>query len=321
MRRGLRKGLIASAVFLLGWTVCLTSGAQKVSIGIAPVFDAGGEEFGPVVVQHLTLFAYQDLLDSPSAHPSLLSPGGVYSPLDTSWLADYVHDRTDLDLLLVATLKPVTNPAKEKWIIPVECVLLNAHSGDSIATWTVSTELNSHKTLLEYGQVIAQQGTQGRYSQYKDTYKVTPSRDFEKQPLGKATAHLAKSIRETLEARLAGLNLAKQPAQLVPVSASTAPAASASCPLSVHITYGYKHSASHTYLLLVNGLDQSLNMKDGIANFSSPEGEMLLQFSVNDAPYKLVKEPMYQLSTQHSCASKSLTVDLGASGDAHAHWE
>jgi hypothetical protein len=321
MSVGLRRGSIAVAVILLAGAVCGTSKAQKVSIGIAPVFDAGGEQFGPVVAQHLTLFAYQDLLESSAAHASLLSPGGVYSPLDTSWLVDYVHDRTDLDLLLVATLKPVTNPAKEKWIIPVEVVLLNAHSGDQLATWMVSTELNSHKTLLEYGQVIAQQGTQGRYSQYKDTYKVTPSRDFEKQPLGKATAHLAKSIRETLEAKLPGLSLAKPPVQLALVSATTAPAAPASCPANVHITYSYKHSASHTFLLLVNGLDQSINLKDGIATFSAPEGEMLLQFSVNDAPYKLAKEPMYQLSTQHSCSLKTLTVDLGASGDAHAHWE
>ena len=308
-------------VLLFAGAACTSAGAQKLSIGIAPVFDAGGEQFGPVVVQHLTLFAYQDLLDSPAAHPSLLNPGGVYSPLDTSWLVDYVHDRTDLDLLMVATLKPVANPAKEKWIIPVEVQLLNAHSGDSLATWTVSVELNSHKTLLEYGQVIAEQGTRGRYSQYKDTYKVTPSRDFEKQALGKATAHLAKSIRETLEAKLPSLNLPKPPAPPASVSATSESAAAGSCPVSVHITYSYKHSASHTYLLLVNGLDQSLNMKDGTANFSVPEGEMLLQFSVNDAPYKLEKEPMYQLSTQHSCAVKTLTVDLGASGDAHARWE
>ena len=316
----MRRGTIAS-LFLFAWAVCVTAQAPKVSIGIAPVFDAGGEQFGPVVVQHLTLFAYQDLLQSPAAHPLLLSPGGVYSPLDTSWLVDYVHDRTDLDLLLVATLKPVANPGKERWIIPVEVSLLNAHSGDSVASWTVSVEINSHKTLLEFGQVVLEQGSQGRYSQLKGTYKVTPSRDFEKQPLGKATAHLAKSIRETLEAKLPGLNLAKSPAQLSPVSATAASGAPASCPASVRITYAYKHSASHTYLLLVNGLDQSLNMKDGTANFSVPEGEMLLQFSVNDAPYKLEKEPMYQVSTQHNCSQKTLTIDLGASGDAHTRWE
>ncbi|HEY1986432.1 MAG TPA: hypothetical protein VGG85_13535 [Terracidiphilus sp.] len=311
---------MATLVFFFAWSACVTAGAQKVSIGIAPVFDAGGEEFGPVVVQHLTLFAYQDLLESPAAHPALLSPGGVYSPLDLSWLVDYAHDRTDLDLLLVAILKPVANPGKERWIIPVDVSLLNARTGDLLTKWTTSVEINSHKTLMEYGQVILEQGSQGRYSQYKGTYKITPSRDFEKQPLGKATAHLAKSIRETLENKLPGLSMAKPP-QAALVSATMAPAAPNSCPVNVHITYGYKHAASHTFLLLVNGLDQSLNLKDGTASFSAPEGEMLLQFSVNDAPYKLQKEPMYQLSTQHDCAQKTLTLDLGASGDAHPHWE
>lgn len=176
---------IARVMFLCATVVSVTAVAQKVSVGIAPVFDGGGEAFGPVVAQHLTLFAYQDLLESPAAHPSLLSPGGVYSPLDTSWLVEYAQDRTDLNLLLVATLKPVVNPGKERWIIPVDLVLLNARSGDTVASWTVSTEVNSHKTFLDYGQVILQQAGQDRYGHMKDTYVGTPSRDFEKQPLGK----------------------------------------------------------------------------------------------------------------------------------------
>ena len=188
-----------------------------------------------------------------------------------------------------------------------------------MTSWTVTTEIASHKAFEEYGQAILAQATQDRYGHMKSTYIGTPSRDFEKQPLGKATAHLASSIRETLETKLndVGKSVALAQAGVVPVSAS----ASSSCPINVHITYSYKHAASHTYLLLVNGLDQSIHMKDGIADFSAPEGEMLLQFSVNDAPYKLQKEPLYQFSTQHSCAQKTLTVDLGASGDAHGHWE
>ncbi len=87
------------------------------------------------------------------------------------------------------------------------------------------------------------------------------------------------------------------------------------------ITYAYKHSASHAYMLLANGLDQSMNLKEGVANFSAPEGELLLQFSVKDAPYKLEKEDLYQLSTQHSCKSSNLNVDLGPGGDAHALWQ
>jgi hypothetical protein len=308
-------------ILLFGATFAVTSAvAQKVYIGIAPVFDGGGEAFGPVVSEHLTLFTYQDLLDSSTAWPSLLSPGGVYSPLDTSWLVEYVQDRADLRLLLVATLKPVVNPSKERWIIPVDLELLNAQSGDVVASWTVSTEVNSHKTLLDFGQAVIEQGTQGRYQQMRDTYKITPSRDFEKQPLGKATAHLASSIRETLEAKLAGLGAARASPQasLVPATIEGAPA---SCPINIRITYGYRHSASHSYTLLANGMDQSTNLKDGIANFSAAPGELLLQFSVNDAPYKLEKESLYQMSVLHSCKFGNLIVDLGPGGDAHTHWE
>jgi hypothetical protein len=299
--------------------VSVTAEAQKVSIGIAPVFDGGGEAFGPTLVEHLTLFTYQDLLESAVAHPSLLNPGGVYSPLDTSWLVEYVQDRTDLNLLLVATLKPVENPGKERWIIPVELELLNSHTGNSLASWTVSTEINSHKTLTDFEQAVIEQGTSGRFNQMKDTYKIAPSRNFEKQPIGKATAHLASSIRESLEAKIAALGVAKSMPQgnILPVAQS----GSGPCTLNARITYSYKHSASHAYMLLANGLDQSTNLKDGIASFPAPEGELLLQFSVNDAPYKLEKESLYQMSVFHSCKFSNLIVDLGPGGDAHSHWE
>ena len=311
---------IAMLAFLGALVLSISGAAQKVSIGIAPVFDGGGEEYGPTVAQHLTLFTYQDLLDSSTIHPTLLGPGGVYSPLDTSWLVEYVQDRTDLNLLLVATLKAVTNPSREKWIIPVEVQVLNARSGDTVTSFTVTTEINSHKTLLEFGQVALAQGT-SRYGDVKGDYKTyigTPSRDFEKQPLGKATADLSRSIRKQLEAKLSDPAVAKvAQANLVPAAQVT----SASCPVNIHITYNYKHSASHSYVLLANGMDQSTNLKDGVASFSAPEGELLMQFSVNDAPYKLQKESLYQLSVVHSCKSSNLVVDLGAGGDAHTHWE
>jgi|GEM_PF-1660342 len=313
----LRK--IALVVLCCAPLVSVTAKAQKVSIGIAPVFDGGGEAFGPTLVEHLTLFTYQDLLESAVAHPSLLSPGGVYSPLDTSWIVEYVQDRTDLNLLLVATLKPVANPGKERWIIPVELELLNSRTGNSLASWTVSTEINSHKTLTDFEQAVIEQGTSGRFNQMKDTYKIAPSRDFEKQPIGKATAHLASSIRESFEAKIAALGIAKSVPQgnILPVAQS----GSGPCTLNARITYSYKHSASHAYMLLANGLDQSTNLKDGIASFAAPEGELLLQFSVNDAPYKLEKESLYQMSVFHSCKFSNLIVDLGPGGDAHSHWE
>jgi hypothetical protein len=309
---------IAQFVVLLSLFVSGAVTAQKVSIGIAPVFDGGGEEFGPVVAQHLTLFAYQDLLTSATARPWLLSPGGVYSPLDTSWLVEYVSDRADINLLLVATLKPVLNPSKEHWTIPVDLVLLNAQSGATVASWSVSAAIDSHKTLLDYGQVVVEKQAENRLGHVDGKFVGAPSRDFEKQPLGKATAQLASSIRETLETKLAGLGTSKRPPQPSPVEVK---GSAVSCPVNARITYAYKHSASHSYQLLANGLDQSTDLKDGAAIFSAPEGELLIQFSVNDAPYKLVKEPLYQLSTVHSCSHPNLIVDLGPSGDAHAKWE
>jgi hypothetical protein len=72
---------------------------------------------------------------------------------------------------------------------------------------------------------------------------------------------------------------------------------------------------------MANGLDQSTNIVDGVATFSAPEGELLLQFDVNDSPYKMEKEALYQLNTTHVCSVSSLIVDLGKGGDAHPRWE
>ena len=63
------------------------------------------------------------------------------------------------------------------------------------------------------------------------------------------------------------------------------------CQLHTKVTYNYKHSVSHSYTLLANGLDETTTIQDGISAFKAPEGPLLLQFTINDAPYKLAKEP------------------------------
>jgi hypothetical protein len=311
------RARILSLAFLLVTAVSTVAVAQKVAVGIAPVFDGGGEEFGPTVAQHLTLFTYQDLLQGHNTYAALLGPGGVYSPLDTSWLVEYAQDRTDLNYLLVATLKPVANLAKDRWTIPVDLQLLNARTGDTVASWSVSTELDSRKTLLDYGQVVIQKESEERFGgRWKGAYTGIPSRNFEQQPLGKSTARLAAAIRDTLAAKLAGLPpVAPVPAAFVPPSPAT------TCPINIRVTYAYKHAASHAYVLLANGLDESTDLKDGVASFTAPSGELLLQFSINDAPYKLQKENLYQLSAINTCKQSTLIVDLGPGGDAHPHWE
>jgi hypothetical protein len=146
-------------------------------------------------------------------------------------------------------------------------------------------------------------------------YSIIPSHDFEKQPIGKITAQLASDIRDTLPAHLAGF--VKTSAEKSP----EAPTSSEPCPMHTRITYGYRHSASHSYTLLANGLDQTTTIVDGVSTFNVAGGPLLLQFTLQDPPYKLSGEPVYQLSTIHSCKDSTLVIDIGQGGDAHHHWE
>jgi hypothetical protein len=291
--------------------------AQRISIGIAPGFDAGGDDFGPALTQHLTLFTYQDLLGSKQFSPSLLSPGGVYTPLDTSWLTEYVQDRPDIDLLLVPTLKPTVITDKgSSSTITVEISLLDVHTGDAKSTWTVSETIKAKNAWLEKGEAMMTSAVNDRSDRFG--MGITPSRDFEKQPIGKTTAHLAEMIRDTLPAHLAGfVKTGSEKSGDAPVAASS----SAPCAMHTKVTYSYKHSVSHSYTLTANGLDQTTTIKDGISTFQAPEGPLLLQFTINDTPYKLSRENIYQLSATHSCKSSTLVIDIGQGGDAHQHWE
>ncbi len=67
--------------------------AAQSYIGIAPVYDGGGDAWGPIFVQYMTLYTFQKLQADKAFSATLLNPGGVYTPLDTSWLADYSQER------------------------------------------------------------------------------------------------------------------------------------------------------------------------------------------------------------------------------------
>lgn len=304
-----------SAIAVVFALAALTASApaQRISIGIAPAYDAGGDDFGPAVVQHLTLFTYQDLLGSKQFAPSLLNPGGVYTPLDTSWLTEYVQDRPDIDLLLVATLKPTTSD-KSSSTITVELDLLDAHTGETKSSWSVSQTMKEKNAWLDKGQAMVTSAINDRASKY--SYQIMASHDFEKQPIGKVTAQLADATRDSLAAHLGGFvrTGADQPAD-------AAGAVVEPCPVHTRVTYNYKHSVSHSYTLLANGLDQTTTITDGISTFKAPEGPLLLQFTVQDTPYKLSGQSIYQLSAIHSCKNSTLVIDIGQGGDAHHHWE
>jgi hypothetical protein len=307
---------IALAMVLVLAPFAAPASAQRLAVGIAPAFDAGGDDFGPAVVEHLTLFIYQDLLANKQFAPTLLNPGGVYTPLDTSWLSDYVQDRPDLDLLLVSTLKPITSVAKGSSAMTIEISLLDAHTGDTKSTWSVSETMKSTNAWLQQGMALVTSTVSNHGGQYG--LDMMSSEDFAKQPIGKITSHLADSIRDTLQAHLGGF---VRTATAIPSDAPPTVLTAAPCPMHTRITYKYKHSVSHSYTLLANGLDQTTTIQDGVSTFNAPEGPLLLQFTVLDTPYKLARQPIYQLSAAHSCKASTLVMDMGQGGEVHEHWE
>lgn len=304
------RGLAVGIAFL-GLAFAPLARGQKIVVGIAPAFDAGGDEFGEALVQHLTLFAYQDLLNSSQFTPELLNPGGIYTPLDTNWLTEYVQDRPELDLLLVPVLKP-TVIDKNTATVVVELSLLDPKTGDAKSTWTITETTKEKNAWVQKGQDMAM-SMAGDRSQRYGVSMPSPTSDFEKQPIGKTTEHLATQVKDTLGAHLGGFTKA--------AGAKSEPQGSGACPVHVRITYNYKHAVSRSYTLLANGLDETSNIADGVSTFKADEGPMLLQFTVNDAPYRMSKEPLYQLSAMHSCNYQTLVIDLGQQGDAHQHWE
>jgi hypothetical protein len=279
--------------------------AAQSAVGVLPVYDGGGAEWGPLFVQYMTVNLYRELAADRAFAPVLLNPGGVYTPLDTSWLVDYTADRDDVGTLLVTTLKPVVDREHGKLTLLVDVALVDKKTGDQRDGWTVSTEIKGKNTDIANSFIET-----NAFKVLIDPFS-THHRTFDDSPMGKAGIHMSEQIHDGLVQRLHATSVA------APVAAATG----ASCPMKVRITYSYKHAASQAYSMFVNGLEESISTDGGVASFSAPEGPMLVQFTVSDPPYKLAKQPIYQLSTVHSCGKSMYVVDLAKSGDAHDHWE
>lgn len=91
--------------------------------------------------------------------------------------------------------------------------------------------------------------------------------------------------------------------------------------MHTHISYGYKHAVSRSHTLTVNGLDETSTIDDGVSAFQMAPGPIYLKFTLNDAPYSMSKQTVYEISTIHHCEQQMLQIDIGKQGDAHFHWE
>lgn len=282
----------------------IMAGAQKgnvVRVGILPTFDEGGDTFGPVFGQHLTMMLFRDLEEQRAMVPVLLNPGGVYTPSSDEWISDY-GQRAGVDEVLITALQKADAPPRGNWTITVRSELVNMSTGKRSGPWTQSATIEKRNAMLDYG-----------YDFYiKNVAFIDPSKSFEKQPLGKRARLIADAIAEGVPSRIA--------ATPTPDTESAGPG---SCPVNFNIKYSSKHAASHAYTAVINGKDESLGIKDGVLPLTLNSGPLLIQAIVQDAPYKLPKQPIYQANTYVSCSApqRNLVLDIGAAGEALLKWQ
>lgn len=288
-------------------------GARKV-VGIMPVFDSSGEEYGEQFAENLTSMEFHKL-DGAPFDVVLLNPGGLYNPLIPESLVDYAQS-AGVDTVLIMGFLQTTKPQKGDYTLNVEAKLMDVASGKIGAPSAFSFVVDRHALALE----IANSGldivgaASSRVKAGRDLYNTMSSggaKAFEKQPLGKAALIMADQIRTML---LTQVPASKIPAPAVPLG---------TCTYTIQVQYVSKKAVSKAYDIIVNGEEESLWSKEGVTTLENkPSGKVFLQISVADAPYRLAVQHLYQANAVLDCSQpeRDLYLDIGGGGDALLMW-
>jgi hypothetical protein len=297
-------------LFCSGATQAQNTSGRKV-LGIMPVFDTSGEPYGQLYAQNLTAMVYQKLVDAPF-QIVLLNPGGLYNPLIPESITDYAQS-AGVDTVLVMTLQPTDKPQKGNFVLHLEAKLLDAVTGKEMPPSVYSIAMSRNDTLTDIAKSgMDYTGAAGRAGKTLFMSMAGGSRPFAKQPLGKAANSMADSVHAQVLTQY-------------PTGKGDVPPAikGGTCTITIAVKYVSKKAVSKAYDIIVNGLDQSLLTKEGGTTLEKfPSGPVLLQMSVADAPYRLPVQDLYQANTILDCAEPghTLTLEIGAVGDALVHW-
>lgn len=304
-----RLRMRAVALLMLCSTFAVLTGhaaTGRVVVGILPVYDASAEAISDRLATNLSFFTYQQLLKSTDITPVLLSPGGLYDPESEELIETYAS-RLKIDAVLITRLLPTIKVNDRTVRLNVEMELVDLASGKHSAKMADTT------VQIRRDEVVATMETTYVNTTYVDFFGNT--KEFYKQPLGKAT------IKEAIW----GMDYAENAVKMLAVQGTgeELPPASGSCAIGVRVLYMTRHAASKSYSLLVNNEDESSTIKDGVANFTAPAGPISLRYAVNDAPYRFHEQKMYQSSSVVDCgqSKRMLVIELGTSGEATPHWE
>jgi len=272
------------------------SAPAKVRVGVLPVYDQGGATFAPTFSSHLTAIIFR-ALERSSVDPVLLNPGGLYSGAQDDWTLEYAK-QSQVDVLLITVLQRIDVPPSGGFPIRVKSELLDLKGARSIASWESSARVNKGDIVSENMRAWSGEG----------------SRQFDKQPLGRAAREIAADVQAQVARAAAAVSPSSETA-LVPSQTGT-------CHLDFRVSYVAKHASSKSYDVVVNGRDETLSITDGVVPLTVQPGPLLIQLVVHDPPYKMPKQDVYQANTQVDCSpsSRNLSMEIGPAGEAFLKW-
>ena len=320
MNRHLFRSIYFCLVMLLAVAVCASAAsAQDKSgrrvLGIMPVFDSSGEEYGQQFAHNLTAMEFHKLEGSPF-DVVLLNPGGLYNPLIPESIVDYAQ-AANVDTVLIMSFLQTTKPQKGDYTLNVETKMMDVASGKVGDPSAFSYIVNRHELSLE----IANSGldivgaASSRVAAGRNLYNSMGSganKAFEKQPLGKGALVIADQIRTMVQSQVPPSSVKAQPVKL------------GTCTYTVQAKYISKKAVSKANDIILNGEEESLWTKEGVTTLENkPSGPIFVQMSVADAPYRLPVQDLYQANTVLDCSKpeRELTLEISAGGDALLVWK
>ncbi|HZC66176.1 MAG TPA: hypothetical protein VE545_06365, partial [Candidatus Dormibacteraeota bacterium] len=202
--------------------VCaLAANAQDKSgrraLGVMPVFDSSGEEYGQQFAHNLTAMEFHKLEGSPF-DVVLLNPGGLYNPLIPESIVDYAQS-ANVDTVLIMSFLQTTKPQKGDYTLNVETKMMDVASGKVGDPSAFSFIVDRHALALE----IASSGldivgaASSRVAQGRNLYNSVgtgANKAFEKQPLGKGALVIADQIRTMVQSQIPPSSVKIQPVKL-----------------------------------------------------------------------------------------------------------
>lgn len=291
----------------------LAAPAGKVVVGVFPTYDQGGSNYGPEFCQHLSTMIYQELQSS-SVEPRLLNPGGLYTATADEYTLEYAR-KSNVDTALITVLLNTEMPDKGDFTIKVKGDLIDLKTGASIVSWQSTTPIKRNEVAHEAFQKLGDSNS--RVGQVRSDIALFRSSEkpFEKQALGNAARKIAQDMNTQVTHGAGSVTPTNEPQ----------PAASGSepCKINFKVSYVKKHAASKSYDLIVNGKNETLQITDGEVPLSVPSGSLLIQLAVHDAPYKVPKQDLYQISAPLDCSQghHDLVYEIGQVGEGFVKWQ